>query len=267
MFPRHPQRQLRDRIAIDAWRTPRDSRRPGEALGRDLTVGGPDIEVAAVVTGLCRTVAAEADFAGTVVTIVSPTGAPAVLAASDEVARARQEIQFSVGEGPAQDAHAAGHPVVVPDLLDEAGRWPAYVAAAAATGVCAVFAFPLQLGALRVGVFSCYADHPRTLSRTDLAALLDRAGEMTELLLNVNDPDPAAAGRALAGAVHLRNEVYQAQGIVTEQLDVGLAEALSRLRAHAFAAGTDLDALAIDIVAGRVRLPDDRPPTTDHDPR
>jgi hypothetical protein len=37
-------------------------------------------------------------------------------------------------------------------------------------------------------------------------------------------------------------------------LGIGLADALARMRAHAYSTGTDLDALALDIIAGRTRL-------------
>jgi len=217
---------------------------------------------------LCRTAAAETGLSGVVVTLASAlSSSQAVLAASDEVSRARQELQFSTGEGPACDVHTSGRPVLVPALPAESGRWPAYVAAAVEAGVCAVFTFPLHQGALRIGALSGYSDHPRGLSTGELAVLLDRAGDATTHILDSTGRDPGAVGRDRAESVHLRNEVYQAQGIVTEQLGVGLAEALSRIRAHAFAAGLDLDALAIDIVAGRVRLTDDRSPTTDPEPR
>ena len=49
-------------------------------------------------------------------------------------------------------------------------------------------------------------------------------------------------------------EVYQAQGMVMVDLGVGLAEALVRLRAHAFLEGRPLADVARDVVAGRLRL-------------
>ena len=49
-------------------------------------------------------------------------------------------------------------------------------------------------------------------------------------------------------------EVYQAQGMVMVDLGVSLAEALVRLRAHAFVEGRPVGDVARDIVAGRLRL-------------
>ena len=52
----------------------------------------------------------------------------------------------------------------------------------------------------------------------------------------------------------MRDEVYQAQGMVMVELGVTLEVALARMRAVAFADGISLQELAADIVAGRRSL-------------
>ena len=42
--------------------------------------------------------------------------------------------------------------------------------------------------------------------------------------------------------------------MVMVDLGIGLADALARMRAHAFATGIDLNVLAVDIIAGTTRL-------------
>ena len=54
-----------------------------------------------------------------------------------------------------------------------------------------------------------------------------------------------------------RDEIHQAQGMVMVDLGVGLAEAMVRMRAHAFARGVSLVELAREIVAGRALPPAD----------
>ncbi|MGB0094384.1 MAG: ANTAR domain-containing protein [Solirubrobacteraceae bacterium] len=49
-------------------------------------------------------------------------------------------------------------------------------------------------------------------------------------------------------------EVHQATGMISVQLGVSMDEAFVRLRAHAFAAGRSLKAVAGDVVARRLRL-------------
>ena len=56
-------------------------------------------------------------------------------------------------------------------------------------------------------------------------------------------------------------EVHQATGMISVQLAVPLAEALLRVRAHAYGSGRTLTDTARDIVARRLRLaPDTDPP-------
>ena len=51
-----------------------------------------------------------------------------------------------------------------------------------------------------------------------------------------------------------RAEVYQAQGMVMVDLGVTLAEAMARLRGHAYAENRYLSDVARDVVAGKLTL-------------
>ena len=51
-----------------------------------------------------------------------------------------------------------------------------------------------------------------------------------------------------------RAEVHQATGMISVQLEVSAAEALVRLRAHAYAEGRTLRDVAADVVGRRLRL-------------
>jgi len=55
--------------------------------------------------------------------------------------------------------------------------------------------------------------------------------------------------------------VHQATGMMSAQMNLSLQEAALRLRAEATAAGSSVDVIAADVVAGRVRFP-----TEDQDP-
>lgn len=58
----------------------------------------------------------------------------------------------------------------------------------------------------------------------------------------------------LDAVVAYRAEIYQASGMVAVQLQIPPAEALLRIRAHAFAHDTPVSAVANEIVARRLRL-------------
>ena len=85
-----------------------------------------------------------------------------VLCASDYVAERVEWVQISLGEGPAWEAVACGGPVVIATGdVDE--RWPVFSSEAAASGVGSMFALPLQVGAIRVGVLDLYRDDAEPL--------------------------------------------------------------------------------------------------------
>ncbi|WP_152627542.1 hypothetical protein [Streptacidiphilus melanogenes] len=74
---------------------------------------------------------------------------------TDEAAGQFEDLQFTLGEGPGPDAVRAGAMVLVPDLARvRAHRWPALSTESGALAVCAVFCFPMAIGAIRVGVLT-----------------------------------------------------------------------------------------------------------------
>ncbi len=94
----------------------------------------------------------------------------------DALAARLDELEFALGEGPGRIAFREGYQVLIPDVRDEAsacaGRWPAFSRAAAETAARAMFALPLQLGAIRVGVVLLHRRDPGTLDRAGLQLAL-----------------------------------------------------------------------------------------------
>lgn len=134
-----------------------------------------------------------------------------------------------------------------------AQRWPVFRPAALKLGVRAVFAVPLQIGAIRVRVLVAQRQAPGPVSHVTLADLLILAHAATDVLLG--SPAGTAAPRWLAGhPAEYRAEIHQATGMVSAQLGVPLAEALIRMRAYAFSEHRDLTEVAADVVARRLRL-------------
>lgn len=230
---------------------------------RGLIAGQPDASGRGGTAGLLRRVCGAAvqtlSASGAGVTVMTGDGVRGAGAASDPGSSRLEELQFTVGEGPCIDAYASRRPVLVSDLADGAmTRWPVYAPAAHAHGVRAVFAFPLQVGAARLGVLDVFRDRAGALTADELrhgvlladvtvAALLDqhkRNGDDTRL----DDLDQAIEDRA---------ELFQAQGMVMVQLGVSLAEAMVRIRAYAYAEDRRLSKVARDIVARRLRFDPD----------
>jgi hypothetical protein len=174
---------------------------------------------------------------------------------SDGHARALEDLQFDLGEGPCVDAVGARRPVLEADLGgDGSRRWPAY-AAVYRGGARGVFAFPLQVGAACVGVLDVYQDQSEPMPADAVALALAFADLAMDMI--VDGQADASAGEVETGVNDLlapRLEVYQAQGMVMVDLGVSLTEAMALLRAHAFTLGRPLAEVAREVVAGSLRL-------------
>ncbi len=205
-----------------------------------------------VCTGAADVLAAS----GVGMSVMTAGGVHGMAAASDPATARIEELQFTFGEGPCIDAFASCRPVLMPELDGAASRrWPVYTPAVTDAGVRAVFAFPLQIGAARLGVIDVFRGRPGPLSRTELGQAFTVADRAVTVLLDGQErTTPASDG--LDEAFEHRAELFQAQGMVMIQLGVPLTEALVRIRAHAYVTGRPLSEVAADIVARRLRLDD-----------
>jgi hypothetical protein len=179
--------------------------------------------------------------------------------ASDPVAEEIEELTLTLGEGPGVDVRGGGA-LLVADLTEPGWltRWPMFAPAAAQAGATAVFALPLQVGAIRVGALTLYRVGPGNLRPLQLSDALMLADATCALLLE----DAAHTRRSddispeHVGPQH--PEVHQATGMISVQLGVTATVALIRLRAYAYAQGRRLHDVAGDVVARRLRFfPDD----------
>lgn len=207
---------------------------------------------------LCRAAARMLDADGVGISVLSSEGAPAHVAASDPRSAEVEELQFTLGEGPCLEVFDSGRPVLCPDVL-ERGRtgWAGYAPAVQEHGVRAVFAFPLQIGAARLGAMDVYRARSGGLGRSAEGRALLLADLALEHLLEAGsrgDPDTVETAADVIAGTH---EVYQAQGMVMVQLGVDIVEAMVRLRAYAFARERPLAEVAHDIVRRRLQLRDD----------
>ncbi len=205
---------------------------------------------------LCGAAARSLAASGAGVSVMTEQGVRSVAAASDEACGLIDELQFTLGEGPCIDAFASRSPVLEADLAERgAERWPIYTPAAHEHGVRAAFAFPLQIGAARLGVLDVYRRQPGSLTADEVTTALTFADAATTMLLDGQEkapPGTAAAG--LDEALDYHVELYQAQGMVMVQLGISLAQALAVLRAHCFSHDRHLAEVAKDIVGRRLQL-------------
>ena len=214
--------------------------------------GGDPVEIGHVAT-------AAVDGAGVdaaAITVVLAASPRENLYASGRMAVDMEELTTTLGEGPGCDA-LAGDPALCADLADPRShrRWPFFAPAAVDAGVRAVFALPLRVGGIHLGVLDLYRAEPGPLGTDRLADALVLADTACALLLETAGrpgPDPPD------GAALLHPEVHQATGMIIGQAGVSAAVALFRLRAYAYAHDHRLRDVAARVVARRLRfLPGD----------
>ena len=216
-------------------------------------------DVSAATTLPQRLVDACADalpVSGAGIALMTDAGPAGTVAVTDRRASLMEDLQFTLGEGPCVDSSLWGRPVLQPDLATTGpGRWPAFSAGALEAGIGAVFALPLRVGGIRLGVLDLYRDQPGELSSRELTEALAHADAATAILLHLQARAGAnGAASGLIPAVEDHAAVHQATGIVSVQADVTLTEAIGLLRARAFASDRPIVALSHDVVAGRVHF-------------
>ena len=115
-----------------------------------------------------------------------------------------------------------------------------------------MFAFPLRVGAARLGALDVYRDRPGALSPWTSARALGFADLAVETMLEAQEYGEMVTG--LVDVSETRFEVYQAQGMVMVRLGVTADEALARIRAHAYLHDQTLVEVAEAIIARRLAL-------------
>jgi hypothetical protein len=225
-------------------------------LLREAGTGSP------VAGAVCAVAARVLSADGSAMALVTTDGAVVGVVGTDARATALVEQELLLGEGPTVRALATGVPVLATDLAGDAGGgpgaspWPLYASAAVAAGVAAVFALPLRIGAVSLGALVALRDRPGPPTPAAYADGLVVADLAVQALLEERAAGTGGVPASFsAGAAEL-DLVAQATGMVAERQGIALADALVRIRAHAFAQGLTVGRAARDIVDGTLVLED-----------
>jgi hypothetical protein len=205
---------------------------------------------------LCQVAAEVTEATGAGVMLLADDRPQASLCTSDEVSSLIEDLQYTLGEGPCVDAHRMGMVITEPDLASTAGsRWTAFSPRALGAGARAVFAFPIRVGSVKLGALNLYRDSPGTLDADRHLDALVMADVAARAILAAQAETPlGAVGDDLRADAHIWAVVHQAAGMVSVQLDVPVAEALVRLRAHAFGNDRLVSEVARDVVERRLHF-------------
>ena len=151
---------------------------------------------------ICRACVACLDVHGAAISLLTATTSRTTLSATDPTAATLEDLQFTLGEGACIEAATSGRPVLVSDIHDHVltTRWPVFAGAVAEqTRARALFALPLQLGTIDLGVLDLYRDTPGPLREQDLRDAVAAADTATLMLLAapVHASEAEAAGHPI----------------------------------------------------------------------
>jgi hypothetical protein len=205
---------------------------------------------------LCQVCAEATAMSGAGIMLMSAEAPQGSLCTTNDVSDLIEQLQYALGEGPCVDAYRQDWPVLEPDLARPGTpRWTAFSPPAVEAGVGAVFGFPLQVGSVRLGALNLYRDRPGPLSDDQHADALVMAGIAAQAILVLQAEAPAGQVAAELGAgADFHYVVQQASGMVAAQMEVGVGQALVRLRAYAFGNGRPLTDVANEVVARELRF-------------
>jgi hypothetical protein len=210
---------------------------------------------------LCEACVVLFEIDAAAISLIFDGASSGTLGSSGPPARIYDEMQFTLGEGPCLDSVTRRIPILAADLAgSDQGRWPVYGPAMVAHQVRGVYAVPVVVAGEFVGAVDFFTAQPGPLSGEDLTGAVAAAELAAIPLLDLLDgdlqaavSDPASNAWAELNTLS-RTEVSQAIGMLVAQLEVEPAEALVRLRAHAYATNRSATDVAHDILERRLTL-------------
>lgn len=219
------------------------------AAAREITDG------AALAEQVCLACVDGLDVDGAAISVLTDSPSRETLFASDVTVARIEELQYTLGEGVCVEAAETGRAVLVPDLGEAVNRvrWPVFAEAVVEqTEIGALFAVPLQLGTINLGVLDLYRTAAGSLDEAELIEMMRVTEAATMLLVGPR----TGSGEHLLGdwSASGHAEVHQATGMLIAQLGVSAQEAFARLRGYSFAQDRLLSDVARDVVTRRLRF-------------
>lgn len=183
-------------------------------------------------------------------------GRLATVAASDQTILEMDADQYATGEGPCVSASIEGHWFHVESLAEET-RWPAFTPRARELGINAILSNPLLVENEPVGALNIYSRStaPFAVNEQQRAAVF--ASEASIILADAGagvSEDEVTAW--LQEALHVREVIAQAQGVIMDREGVSEDLAYAHLLHFSRASSRPLHDEATDVVASTKRPPD-----------
>lgn len=222
----------------------------------DPALAGPELLPVRLAGACARTLSV--DDAGLSLVDASQQRVP--LGASSAVAEVAERLQFTVGEGPCMTAQETRQPVFAVEE-DLRRRWPVFTELLVEqTPFRAVVALPLQPALAGAGAIDLYFRTSAEVLDLEVFEAIAVGELVTSALSDAavwSEWSPAEGPEWMHGpAPQRRAAVWEAIGKLGVELELGAADALTLLRAHAYSAGGTVDDVAEDLLSGRILAAD-----------
>lgn len=183
----------------------------------------------------------------------APTG---TAASAGALGTTLAQLELTLGEGPGHQSISTQSSIFSDQLLTgPCEQWPVFAAQAKEQGIGAVFAFPLCLGSICVGVLELCRSSSGRLAAQELVDLSALAALATSaLLLMQAGLDEGDLFDLLQAGDSTQLRVHQATGMVSQQALVSLIDALALIRGYALTNDLSLAEVAEHIVTRRIRM-------------
>jgi GAF domain-containing protein len=172
------------------------------------------------------------------------------VAASSEMARQADELQYDLGEGPCLEAAITGEPRLS-NHLDTSEDWPRWGPKAAQTGVHALLGIQLSTTDEVLGALNLYAGTAGAFTRDDIDVAEVYATHATNALT------AARMSSGLRTALHTRHMIGVAQGILMQLYQLSMEQSFELLRRYSSHSNTKLGDVA-EYVVQHGELPESR---------
>jgi hypothetical protein len=216
----------------------------------DPALAGPELLPVRLAGACARTL--DVDDAG--LSLVDGSQQRVPLGASSDAAEVAERLQFTVGSGPCITAQDTRQPVFAVEE-DLRRRWPVFTELLVQeTPFRAVVALPLQPALAGAGAIDLYFRTSAEVLDLEVFEAMAVGELVTSALSDAavwSEWTPAEGPEWMHGpAPRRRAAVWEAIGKLSVELELSAPDALTLIRAHAYAAGVTVDDVAADLLAG-----------------
>ncbi|PWK84910.1 GAF domain-containing protein [Lentzea atacamensis] len=161
-------------------------------------------------------------------------GSLKLMASSSDLLRPLEHFLLQSEEAPSTECFNSGRSVRCHDLRAEPQRWPRFSVAAVQLGFTAVDVVPMRLRDEVIGTLNLFRTTPGALPPATAALAQSFANVATLSLLQVRAiRHNELLAEQLQSALTSRTAIEQAKGVLTERLQIDVADAFSLMRNYA----------------------------------